>query len=700
MYIRRVYFALCLVVSVACARADFTFIHCSDMHFGAGENHVTDAKLFAEMASLDPKPAFVVSTGDVCENGTDAQYQQYREALKNLGDVKMYTTTGNHDVRWNPRGKEGYTLGTGMPLYQSWDYENIHFVALDATVLLEHWGHISREQLNWLKKDLAKAGRDKPVIIGFHHWVGRESVQVDNEAALFEVVRPYNVVLWLQGHGHSDVEWSINGVPATMVGGLYQGSYNIIRVTSDELQISKRFIPDPKKKPGEELLQKDKSAPDESIKRMTRPLMTVPLKRRPAPRWDARAKLVGRKIEVSAMPPADATLSYRVNAEKPAPLNEGRVMIATDKLAPGQHVITVIAKLSDGREFQHPLTVNIPGIRPAWSIDVGGEVQSRLVRAGKLLLVSSMSNDLIALDAATGQQRYRFKTNGPIFTACHVDQGVAYFGSADHFVYAIDVATGKLKWKSELGGAVLAGPSVAQGVVCVGTTDTKIYGLEADSGAQIWTVQGKNMYQSKTATDGERFYVGGWDNHFRCIDAKTGKLVWDLELGRKHRPDFSAFSPAITAPAVGDTRVFVSTNDGILHGLNLSDGSEAWKIDWKKMGYSSPLFRDGRVYAALSDEGKVFCVNAATGEFNWTTETGAVIYDSSFAADTSGKHVFIANVEGTLNCLRASDGKIGWRYRLGPGHLLGSPVADDHFVYMGSMSGKVVAIPINAGEAP
>jgi hypothetical protein len=65
-------------------------------------------------------------------------------------------------------------------------------------------------------------------VIGFHHWIGRESVQVDNEAALLEVVRPYNVVLWLQGHGHSDIEWSVNGTPATMVKGLYQGSYNIV----------------------------------------------------------------------------------------------------------------------------------------------------------------------------------------------------------------------------------------------------------------------------------------------------------------------------------------------------------------------------------------------------------------------------------------------------------------------------------------
>jgi outer membrane protein assembly factor BamB len=304
-----------------------------------------------------------------------------------------------------------------------------------------------------------------------------------------------------------------------------------------------------------------------------------------------------------------------------------------------------------------------------------------------------MGNDLIALYAASGAEKFRVRTGGPVFSACHVDGETVYFGSADHLVYAVDRATGKEKWKAETGGAVLAGPNVANGVVCVGTTDTKIYGLDAATGKTVWTVQGGNLFQSKTATDGERFFVGGWDNHFRCIDAASGKVLWDLELGRKQRyPNFSAFAPAITAPAVGGGRVFVSTNDGILHALEIADGREAWRVDWKKMGYSSPLYHDGRVYAALADEGKVFCVDAGSGEMKWTAETGAVIYDSGFCF--GGGNVFIGNVDGTLNALRAADGKVQWKYRMAPGHLLGSPAADAGRVYMGSMSGQVIAVPI------
>src|SRR5205823_5769903 len=82
---------LCLIVLLICqwTRADFTFIHCSDVHVGAGNNAETDAAMFREIAALDPQPAFALATGDICENGTDAQYAAYQDVLKNLGDVKM-----------------------------------------------------------------------------------------------------------------------------------------------------------------------------------------------------------------------------------------------------------------------------------------------------------------------------------------------------------------------------------------------------------------------------------------------------------------------------------------------------------------------------------------------------------------------------------------------------------------------------------
>jgi hypothetical protein len=123
----------------------------------------------------------------------------------------------------------------------------------------------------------------------------------------------------------------------------------------------------------------------------------------------------------------------------------------------------------------------------------------------------------------------------------------------------------------------------------------------------------------------------------------SGKELWVLKLGKPEKLDwFLALRAGDRVAAVGDGKVFISTNDGILHALEIESGKEVWRIDWKNMGYSSPLYRDGRVYCALSDKGKVFCVDADTGQFIWQTDTGSVIYDSSFCF--GGGNVFIGCV--------------------------------------------------------
>lgn len=666
--------------SCVSAHADFSFVHVTDTHITASEAPKSpaaeDAALFREISALNPKPAFVVNTGDVCEIGTDAEYANFRKILGDL-TVPHYAAPGNHDVRWNPRGKEGYVLGARQPLYQSWDYENIHFVLLDSTVLLQHWGHFDQAILDWLQADLQKVGHEKPIIIGFHHWIGRESVQVDNEQALLDVVAPYNVRLWLNGHGHSDIKWSVNGVPAIMAKGLYQGSYNLIEVTKDTIRVLRRTT--------------EKPTPRE--------ILTIPLARPAAVEWSAAAQLVEGKIQVRAARgnlPTDAQLAFRLNDGKANPMSaspEGwRGEIASTGLMAGEQVFKVEATLADGRTYRGlaRLTLNPPGSpRPVWTTNLHGAIQSRLVRAGETLYVSSMGGDLVALDPNNGTEKWRYKTGGAIFSTPHIEDNTVYFGSADHFVYALDANSGALKWKSETGGAVFAGAAVAQGIVCIASVDTKIYGLDAATGKPLWIAPGAGMYQSKAATDGMRFFVGGWDNFFRALDAKTGQELWNNKFGRAFY-----FAPAIASPAVGEGQVFVSSNDGTLHAMDAASGKVLWEVDGPAMGYSSPLFRDGRIYnGSLTGTGLVFCFNAATGAKIWEAPTGSVIYDSSCAWGTN--KVYVGSVNGIFSAIGTEAGAMQWQYQLAPGHVLASPATDENRVYIASMNGDVTAFSLD-----
>lgn len=691
--------------------ADTRFVHTSDTHVNTNAsptgNAAIDTRMLAEIAGLKPTPAVAVNTGDLVDTGHDLEYQNLRKVIAGF-PIPWRHTLGNHDVRWNPLGKEGFSIGTGQPLFQTFDRDGIQFFLLDSTVLLEHWGHVSQQQLDWMKAELAKIGTEKPVVIAFHHWVGRETVQVDNEQDLIDLVEPYNVVLWLNGHGHSDLLWNVNGVPAIMQKGLYQGSYSVIDVVGDKLTITRRAEPKPPKK-GELLAttqtRGDKSAATQPSVGVWSHVGTFPMKRAERVDWKVEATLEEASIVVTVpagngLPP-DATLSLQINSypeRAPMRRRDGgwQASLTQSSLVPGAHQATVSATLPDGRVLRKRASVDLyPGnTRPAWQAQLKGAVQSRLVLADGGLFVTTMAGELARLDPQTGDVAWTFTAGDAIFSAARVEQGVAIVGSADHFVYAIDVKTGDVRWKTKTDGGVMAGAAVAKGVVCIASADTNVYGLDLADGSIKWKVKGNNLFQSVAATDGERFYVGGWDNYFRCIDAVTGEEKWKSFLGREQKllPMFSAFAPAITSPSVADGLVYVSTNDGILHALSTADGKEAWRIDRKKMGYSSPLVRDGVVYGCLSEESIVFAADAKTGAILWEKQTGHVVYDGGFA--WANGVVVIGCVDGTLIAYDAKTGDVAWQQRLDHGHLLSTPVADAGHLYAASMLGRVNAVPL------
>jgi len=682
-------FAL-LLMSAASARADFSFVHITDTHVTATEapesNAAKDAALYREISGLTPKPAFVVNTGDVCEVGTEQEYAVYRRSLKALDPaIKAYVAPGNHDVRWNPTGKEGYTKGSGQPLYQSWDYENIHFVLLDSTVLLQHWGHFDQAQLDWLARDLKKVGTERPVIIGFHHFFGRGGAEhVDNYRDLLDVLAPYNVRLFLIGHGHSDVQWSIGGIPAIMGKGLYQASYSLIEVKNGTLRVLRRTEQSPT--PTQEVLTVSLARPKENL------LAVKPL--------SASLFFQDNKTWLTVpggSVPSGGAVTLEVGG-KPVPMavtpgKDGFTAVADGPLGliPGTHHLTLTVTLpgenAAPRSLPVTLTLEPPADRkPVWKAKVKGAVQTKLVRAGNLLYVPTMDGYLHALDAATGREKWQYRTGGPIFSVPLVADGAVYVGSADHSVYCLDAATGKLKWKSKTGGGVFAGAAKAKGIVCIVSTDRKAYGLDAATGKVRWTSPVESLYQSQAVTDGERFFLGGWDRQFRCLDAATGAEQWKHTFGRSFY-----YSPAIGSPTLGGGKAFVTSNDGILHAVDIASGKLVWESQPHSLGYSGPLYHEGKIYnASLTDTGRVFRFDAETGKEEWETPTGSVIYDSSCVR--SGDTIFVGSVNGTFSALK-TDGSLQWQYRLDAGHVLCSPAADDQRVYIGGMNGTVYAFP-------
>jgi len=130
-----------------------------------------------------------------------------------------------------------------------------------------------------------------------------------------------------------------------------------------------------------------------------------------------------------------------------------------------------------------------------WKFKTEGRVTSSPAISAGVVYFGSFDGNFYAVNAATGDLKWKFKTEGERrFAAKHLHgaepasetmpdpfdfylsspvvwNGGVFFGSGDTNVYALDAATGNLKWKFKTGDVVHASPAISGGtcLLAVGT---------------------------------------------------------------------------------------------------------------------------------------------------------------------------------------------------------------------------------------
>ena len=199
----------------AAAAGDFTFAQISDTHVGfAGKANANAAGTLADsiaaLNALEPRPAFVLHTGDLTHGQKAGAFDTLAEALKAVRTEKIFYVPGEHDV-FLDGGKEylaRYGAGTVGGGWQSFDYRGVHFVALVNVLTYQAGvgGALGAEQLEWLRRDLEPLGASTPIVVFTHVplWAVYPAwgwTTADGEAAI-GLLRRFGSVSVLNGHIH------------------------------------------------------------------------------------------------------------------------------------------------------------------------------------------------------------------------------------------------------------------------------------------------------------------------------------------------------------------------------------------------------------------------------------------------------------------------------------------------------------------
>ena len=174
-----------------------------------------------------------------------------------------------------------------------------------------------------------------------------------------------------------------------------------------------------------------------------------------------------------------------------------------------------------------------PPFRLAWACEIEGErlgtSMEPIVGAGKVFVATHAGN-LYALDAITGEGRWRFQAHGAFLHSPAVAEGLVVAASADGCLYAVAIETGNLVWRLAIGrGGFSASPTIESGTVYIGTRAGDFLAVSLREGRVVWRhSQGVPIRQTASVAD-EQVFVTAEDLKVRCFNAVDGKLAWTSE---------------------------------------------------------------------------------------------------------------------------------------------------------------------------
>jgi outer membrane protein assembly factor BamB len=346
-----------------------------------------------------------------------------------------------------------------------------------------------------------------------------------------------------------------------------------------------------------------------------------------------------------------------------------------------------------------------------WKYSTGGPVPATPAVVDGTLYVGSYDGKFYALDLNTGLAKWKFTTEGErrfeakglnglqpknqtmadpfdvYLSSPVVVQNTVYFGSGDGNLYAIDAGSGEAKWKFKTGDVVHASPAYSEGLIYFGSWDSYFYAIDAVSGKERWRFHGGEDpvvhnqvgFQSSPAVVDGVVYTGCRDSNVYALDGATGKEKWRFN---------NEMSWVNTAPAVTKGKVFFATSDSSLHHVvDAASGKSIQKQKGKAYMFSSPAVAGDVVLIGVLN-GTLEARDLNTGELLWDYQVEKSKQNNGWVLTSDRR--FNAPLLYYSTWREAPNVATDRQFNIGS--IFSSPLVVNGTVYFGSTDGYLYAV--------
>lgn len=580
---------LALFLSIVVQAQDFKFAVISDTHvMPKDEKAVEDLERCIEVINEADDIDFVLVLGDISGEGDKHSLEKAKNTLDKL-NKKYYAVSGNHETKWSASGATAFTEVFGSERFE-FEHNGFKFLGFASGPIIRMMdGHISPDDLEWVKNILDKDPSQKSIICTHYPLFPQD---LDNWHQLTDVLRNYNVRAVLGGHYHSNKQVRYDDIPGFINRSSLRDKegctgFNIYYVTQQDIFVVEQNvcgdrIEDPKpwamtslKKQYFTKENNGYDRPDYSVNE------SYPFVKND---WSLR---IGQTIYASPI------------------VHKGKVYIGDDK---GNFYCF---DTKNGREL--------------WRYKTGDRIIGTADADDKVVVVGSTDHKIYALDAKSGKLKWTYEAEAPVFGCTTILEDVVYIGSSDNTFRALNIKDGSLKWEYKgVGDYIESKPLIYQGKVIFGAWDTYLYALDQKTGQLLWKWQNpdkKGMLYSPAAVwpvgANDKVFITAPDRVMTAVDINTGETVWRTpESMVRETIGLSEDKKRVYSKTMQDNFVCYSATEN--EPLRLWITNVAYGYDHAA---SMPVEKGGVVFGSTKN-GIIFTLDGKSGRLIWKHKVG------------------------------------------------------------------------------
>jgi len=280
------------------------------------------------------------------------------------------------------------------------------------------------------------------------------------------------------------------------------------------------------------------------------------------------------------------------------------------------------------------------------------------------------------------------------------DEGHLYATTGFAQVVAIDPNTGKTLWRQPTPAPVRGAPTVRGGRVLVITVENETQALSAEDGHVLWHHNGINELASllggtSPAVDGNVVVVPYSSGELFALRIENGTTLWSEAITAMKRTDqVTTLTDIHGLPVIDRGKVYAAGNSDVLAAIDLRTGRRLWD---REVGSTQTPWVAGDYLYLVTNTPELVCIEAKTGRVRWVTplqewsneedKKGRIVWSGPVLASD---RLIVASSEGEAWAVSPYTGEVIGREELPDGVRIAPIIADDTLIFV-TDEGELVA---------